>query len=140
MIRFLLPVLLCASSALAETIVAARTIPAQTILTFEDLVLSDDDSPGGVADPFRLVGKESRVALYSGRPIRESDVISPAIVERNQRINLVYTGNGLSIQTDGRALDRAAAGDLISVMNLSSRTTVIAEIGRDGIAYVGAAP
>ncbi len=127
-------------TAVAETIVAARTIPPQTVLTFDDLMLDQTDTQGGVADPFELVGKESRVALYRGHPIRKSDVIQPAIIDRNQRISLIYNHGGLSIQTEGRALDRAAVGDVIPIMNLASRLTVSAEIGRDGIAYVGDAP
>ncbi|WP_373487298.1 flagella basal body P-ring formation protein FlgA, partial [Blastomonas sp.] len=38
--------------------------------------------------------------------------------------------------TDGRALGRAGVGDVIRVMNLTSRTTVTAQIGADGAAYV----
>ena len=37
---------------------------------------------------------------------------------------------------EGRALDRAGPGDVIRVMNLSSRTTVSARVGLDGAAYV----
>ena len=121
----------------AETIVAARTLPAQTILTFEDLVLQDIEIAGGVSDPFALVGKETINAVYAGRPIRATDVAAPAIVERNQLIALIYKNESLSIRTEGRALDRGSVGQLISVMNLASRSTVMAELRADGMAYVG---
>lgn len=137
MIRALVFLCLLTSTANAEAIVAAKTIPAQTILTFDDLVLRDIEIQGAISDPFQLVGKETRNAIYAGRPIRAVDVSAPAIIERNQIISLVYESSSLSIRTDGRALDRGGIGDLISVMNLSSRTTVIAELRADGAAYVG---
>jgi len=60
----------------------------------------------------------------------------PAIVERNQIVVIIYTAGGIHITTEGRALERAGPGDLIRVMNLSSRNTITARIGIDGAAYV----
>jgi len=137
MILRLLVLCCLAGPVAAETIVAAKTLPAQTILTFEDLVLNDMDIAGGVSDPFALVGKETRNAIYAGRPIRAVDVTAPAIVARNQLITLIYQNNALSIRTEGRALDRGSVGELISVMNLASRSTVIAELQANGTAIVG---
>ena len=125
-----------AQAASAETVVAARTIPAQSLIAAEDLVLRDGSVPGGADDPLLLVGMEARVALYAGRPIRVADVGFPAVVERNQIVPLVYDSSGLRIATEGRALDRAGVGEFIRIMNLASRTTVTARIGEDGAAYV----
>ncbi|WP_377510205.1 flagellar basal body P-ring formation chaperone FlgA [Octadecabacter sp. R77987] len=135
MIRVLLLCLLAAPAA-ADTLVAARTIPARAIIGPDDLLLRDIATTGGVTDPSALIGMEARVALYAGRPIRQGDVGPPAVVDRNQIIPLVYMRSGLMISTEGRALDRAGPGDLIRVMNLSSRSTVTARIGPDGAAYV----
>lgn len=136
MIRPALLLVLWALPVTADTIVAARTIPARTILTPEDLVLRDGDVAGGIADPGLLLGQEARVALYAGRPIRIADVGPPAVVERNAVIPLLYRRGGLTITTEGRALDRAGPGDVIRVMNLSSRTTVTARIDETGAAHV----
>lgn len=136
MIRLCVMVLCLAAPAGAETVVAARTIPAQTVIGPEDLLLRDVIVPGGVTDPAMIVGLEARVALYAGRPIRPGDVGFPAVVDRNQIVPLIYQRNGVMISTEGRALDRAGPGDLIRVMNLASRATVTARIGVDGGAYV----
>lgn len=136
MIRAALFLLLIAAPATADTIVAARTIPARTILMPEDLALREGDVAGGVSDPGMLLGQEARVALYAGRPIRLSDVGPPAVVERNAVIPLIYRNGGLVISTEGRALDRAGPGDVIRVMNLASRTTVTARIDETGAAHV----
>jgi len=135
MIRILAFCLL-AFPASAETIVAARTIPAQTLIARDDLLIRDLTVTGGESDPLLFVGMESRVALYAGRPIRVGDVGFPAVVERNQIIPLIFNQNGLTIATEGRSLARAGPGDVIRVMNLASRSTVSATIGANGTAYV----
>lgn len=136
MIRFLTVMAALAAPAHAETLLAARTLPAQSIITAEDLVVSPQVIPGSVSDADSIIGMETRVALYAGRPIRQGDVGFPAVVDRNQIIMLTYQRNGLAISTGGRALGRGGPGDLIRVMNLSSRATVTARIGADGIGYV----
>lgn len=136
MIRHLTLICMLACPAMADTVVAARTIPAQAIIMPEDVVLNNHEVTGGVSDPKQVVGMEARVALFAGRPIRAGDVGFPAVVERNQIIPLLYQRNGLVISTEGRALGRAGPGDLIRVMNISSRSTVTARIGADGAGYV----
>lgn len=136
MIRYALLFVFSASAATAEVLVAARTIPAQTVLAPEDLAIRDVIVAGGMSDPTKAIGKEARVALFAGRPIREADLSAPAIVDRNQVIPLIYDGSGLLIKTEGRALDRAGPGEMIRVMNLHSRNTVTARIDETGSAYV----
>ena len=128
--------MLWATAGTAEVLVAVRTIPAQSLIGPNDLVLARIDAAGGVDDPALLVGMEARVALYAGRPVRPADVGFPAIVDRNEIIPLIYNAGGLYIATEGRALGRAGAGEIIRVMNLTSRTTVTAKIGTDGAGYV----
>ncbi|KJZ21151.1 flagellar basal body P-ring formation chaperone FlgA [Loktanella sp. S4079] len=136
MIRFFALFCCIGVSASADTVLAARTIPAQSTIMPEDILVNSRTIPGAVSDPAQIIGMEARVALYAGRPIREGDVGFPAVVERNQIIALHYNQHGLSITTEGRALGRAGPGDRIRVMNISSRSTVTAQIGADGAGYV----
>lgn len=135
MIR-LLPALLLAVPAAAEVVVPLRTIPAQTVIAAEDLGLADATIPGAVGDPALVIGQEARVALYAGRPIRPGDLGPPAVVERNGLLPLIFRHGTLLITAEGRALDRAGAGELLRVMNTASRTTVTARLGADGAAHV----
>lgn len=128
---------LCAATpALADSLIATRTIRAQTVLVAEDLALVEADIPGALTDPAAAIGLEARVTLYAGRPITAAAVGSAALVERNQTVALVYRSGGLSILTEGRALTRGGQGDVIKVMNLTSRTTVMGTIGPDGTVAV----
>ncbi|MGA0539506.1 flagellar basal body P-ring formation chaperone FlgA [Neotabrizicola sp. VNH66] len=126
--------------ALADSLVAARTLPAQTVIGPADVMLVDADIPGALSGAEGAVGLETRVAIYAGRPVRAQDIGAPALVERNAIVTLVYSGAGLSIRTEGRALARGGAGDTIRVMNLSSKTTVSGIVGPDGMIQVGALP
>lgn len=119
----------------ARTVVAARTIPAKTVIGPDDLLLRDVATLGGVTDPQQIIGREARVALYAGRPIRRADVGPPAVVARNEIVPLVYARNGLIIRTEGRALDRAGPGDVIRVMNVMSRQSIRARIDDKGVAH-----
>jgi len=137
MIRLAFLLALLAPCAMADTVVAIRTIAANHIIGPDDLALRDGTVLGGESDPGLFIGMEARVALYAGRPIKVGDVRAPAIVERNALLRLVFQNGGIVIQTEGRSLGRGAPGETIRVMNLSSRTTVMAVIGNDGVAYVG---
>jgi len=136
MIRVAMILTVLAVPAMADTIVAARTIPAKSIIGPDDVLLRNLDTPGGIQTTEAAIGLEARVALYAGRPIRQGDIGPPAVVERNQIVTLVYNHGGIVISTEGRALDRAGPGDLIRVMNLTSRTSVNARISPDGVAFV----
>lgn len=127
---------LIAAPAAADTVLAARTIRAQTLITAKDLAIKDVDIIGAISDPALLIGQEARVALYAGRPIRPGDVGPPALVERNQIIALVYDQGGLSITAEGRSLSRAGPGETVRVMNMSSRITVTGQVLPDGRVFV----
>ena len=128
----ILILLLAPMPALADIVVSTRTIRAKEIISATDLEFKPQQVAGAVSDPALLIGQEARIALYPGRPIRIGDVGSPALVERNDLVVLIFDHQPLSITAEGRALGRGAAGDRIRVMNLSSRTTVTGVIRPDG--------
>ncbi len=123
-------------SALAETLIAARTIRSQTILHASDLIVSEGTATGSFTQVSDVEGLETRVTLYAGRPIRPGDVGPATVVQRNQVVPLIYNSAGLLITTEGRALDRAAPGEFVRIMNLSSRTTVSGRAMADGSVLV----
>ena len=141
MARRLTPLILAAAlapgPAAADTVIAAGTIRGQSLIMPSDVALAPGDTPGALSDPADAVGMEAAVNLYAGRPIRPGDLRPPAIVERNALVTIRYDHHGLVVVTEGRALDRAAAGEALRVMNLSSRTTVTAVAAAPGLVTVG---
>jgi flagella basal body P-ring formation protein FlgA len=136
MIRTILFCSLCVTNAEAEVLVASRTISANSVIESDDILFRDIIAPGGFSDPSNVVGMEARNAIFFGRPILSTDIGIPAVVERNQIVQLIFNRGGIMIKTDGRSLDRAGPGDLVRVMNLISRTTVTARIDAVGVAHV----
>ncbi len=133
-------ILICmffATNAVAETIVAVRTLRSHTIIGPKDVSTKDVVVDGAFELASNVIGQEARVTLYAGRPIRFEDIGPAAIIERNQIVMLVYQRGNLRIAADARSLGRGGVGDLIRVMNLTSRTTVSGIIGADGVVTVG---
>lgn len=121
-----------AGFAQAEAVVAVKTIRANTILTRHDISVDPQLPSYGLSDPMDVIGMETRVVLYAGRPIRPENLSPPALVDRNEIVPLVFHRGGLVISTHGRALDRGAEGETIRVMNISSRTTLFGTVLPDG--------
>jgi len=134
--RWLLGLLVVTGPAMAESLVATHTIRAQTTITADDFAAVDADIPGALSDPAAVIGLEAKVTIYAGRPLTVAAVGAATLVERNQTISLVFRSGGLSILTEGRALSRGGVGDVIKVMNMSSRTTVSGIIRADGTVSV----
>lgn len=120
----------------AEVLVATRVIPANAVISADDVRMGDVSAAGGLSDLTLVVGMEARKALFAGRPILSSDIGVPAVVERNQLVQLVFSRNGLVIKAEGRAMGRAGPGDRVRVMNLASRTMVTATVDSVGVAHV----
>lgn len=132
----LLPLLMAAWPASAETMTAARLVRAASVITEADLLISTAAVPGALGADARIVGLEARVTLYPGHPIRPEDVGPAALIDRNQPVVLIFRQGGLTILADARSLSRGAAGDVVRVMNLSSRTTVFGRVEPDGTVLV----
>lgn len=123
-------------TAVADVVLAARTLRSHTIITSADIVLQKTENIGSLNKISDVIGLEARVVLYEGRPISLSDVGSPAIIERNQAVSLIYQRGKLQISVDGRSLGRAGVGDLLKVMNLSSRKIITGVVDRTGAVFV----
>ena len=120
-----------------QSVTVVRALRGQSLIEADDLAVTPGATPGGIDSIEAAVGMEAKVALYPGRPILLSQIGAPALVERNALVRLGYMKGPLSIVTEGRALDRAAAGEPVRVMNLQSRQTVTGTVAPDGSVEVG---
>ena len=139
MLRVVLPLLLFANAAGADTVFAVRNLPAQTIIGPADVFVQDLDVPGAEARLDDVIGREARTTIYKDRPVLAASIGAPTIVQRNQVVPLLFSAGALVISTEGRALDRGGAGDDIRIMNTTSRTTIRGTVLADGSVMVGSA-
>lgn len=130
---------LCPVPALAEAVIATRSLPARETVAASDIAVVKADIPGAARSMDEVVGRELRVAVPAGRPLRPEDLILPAAVDRNQIVPLVYGTGAMLIRLEGRSLARAAQGEVVRVMNLQSRSIVLGIVMADGSVHVGPA-
>lgn len=128
--------LLAATAGAADTVVATRTIRPQQVLTDADVKLDPATIVGAHEKIEDVIGQEARVAIYPGRAVMRGTLGRPALVDRNQVVELIFDRNGLVITTEGRALARGGVGERIRVMNMSSRTTLFGTVAPDGSVIV----
>ncbi|WP_405403421.1 flagellar basal body P-ring formation chaperone FlgA [Paracoccus sp. Ld10] len=110
---------------------AAHTLPVGHVIAAGDLTVIDTDRPG-LIDPSAAIGMQTRITIYEGRPLHANMLQAPRVIGRNQIVRLRYQRGALQIDTEGRAMSDGAAGELIRVMNMGSRSTVTAQVMPDG--------
>ena len=130
--RLLIALSLLPTALLADIVVPSRTIRPAAIITAQDVTVrsgSRNDSFDRVED---VIGQEARIALYPGRPIPFDAVGPPAIISRNQIVEMRFEGRGILISTEGRALERGGVGDRVRIMNLTSKSVMFGYVEPDG--------
>ena len=121
----------------ADVVIAAGTIRSQQVIGPNDVTLASETVPGALSNLEDAIGREARINIYPGRPVRAGDLQEPALVERNELVTLQFSSGGLMIVTEGRSLDRAGLGDRLRVQNLASRSTVTGTVVGPGLVAVG---
>ena len=127
-----LALMMLPAPALADAVIMTRSLPARATVGPADITTVAADIPGAATTADQVVGQALRVAAQAGRPLRADDLTEPEIVARRQLIKLHYAQGGMTIAAEGRALDAGAIGQMVRVMNLSSRGTVQGVVLPDG--------
>ncbi|WDI31543.1 flagellar basal body P-ring formation chaperone FlgA [Hyphococcus flavus] len=102
---------------------AANHLRAGAILHESDLATDGDKA---AYEPF--IGMELKRAVYAGKVITANDIGMPTLIDRNAIVMLEFERGPLLITTEGRALDAGAVGEMVRVMNLSSKIILTAEV------------
>ncbi len=102
------------------------------IITAKDIdyikVREGDFVHGTIVDDSFLVGMTPRRFAVAGKPLRESDIIAPRIVERGDYVTMNLKHGPLNLTAQGKALENGSKGDIIRVVNTSSNITVEAVV------------
>lgn len=81
-----------------------------------------------LTDPIQAIGQSTRIALPADRPLR-ADMLRPAtVVKQGQNVKIVAGGTGFQVSSEGRALNNAAAGQVVQVRLASGQ--VVSGIAR----------
>jgi flagella basal body P-ring formation protein FlgA len=91
---------------------------------------------GSLRYPSEVIGKQTRRVLIDNRPIPESSLIEPQIVERGDKVTIELASGGLKLIAPGKAMEDGAEGDDVRVINLNSNKTINATIEAPGLVRV----
>ncbi len=94
--------------------------------------------PTGIATLDQVVGMELRRPSRAGMMLKPSDLEEPQLIARNQDVVLYYRKGSLTLTVKGRALNAAAHGDMVQVMNLMSKKVVSGIATAAGTVEIGA--
>ncbi len=115
------------SGAIFETLqipVLARAIAPGDVIQLADIdwqsIRIDRVAVNAVTDPKQLVGMTARRPLRVGQTLRLTDVLMAATIKKNTAIVLSVQTDNMSLTTPGRALEDAAVGQPIRVVNIAS--------------------
>ena len=132
--------------ATAPAIVATRRLAIGDVVKPDDVrsmqLRAERVRPGTAQRLEDVVGMQLRRPIGTDLPFMSADLMIPHIITKNEVVLMVVEGPGLSLTTQGRALEAASRGGRLSVMNLTSRTVVEAEAIGPGRVQVrlGASP
>ena len=75
------------------------------------------------------VGLCLRTPARAGQPLRSNQLVKPTLVKRGDKVTIVASRGALTIRAAGMIQDqKAARGDQVSVLNLSTRRNIIAQV------------
>lgn len=92
-------------------------------LSYVDM-LHRDISTNMLINADDLIGMTPRRSLNSDTVILSSDITAPILVKRNETISVTFKNGPIELSTKGRAVSQGAKGDIIQVMNASSKKII----------------
>lgn len=83
-----------------------------------------------------LIGMTPRRMAFNGKPLTDTEIQAPQIVERGQTVTMIFNSGAIQLTAMGRALESGAKGDAIRVVNADSSRNVQAIISGEQEVYV----
>ena len=117
--------------ATVQAVVSTRRLAIGDVVKPDDVRLmqlrAERVRPGTAQRLEDVVGMQLRRPIGTELPFMTADLMLPQIIAKNEVVLMVVEGPGISLTTQGRALEAASRGGRLSVMNLASRNIVEAE-------------
>jgi flagella basal body P-ring formation protein FlgA len=95
-------------------------------------------TPASITNVAQANGLAAKRALHPGEALRQSDLVKPELVARNEVVTITYEVPGILLTIRGQALGAGAEGDVINVLNTQSKRTIQAVVSGPGRVSVSA--
>jgi len=127
-------------SSFADIFVAARPLPKGVAIQLSDLRQERrETSPlrnGYFENAETVVGRIPKRSLPMGAAVTPGDLELSRIIQRGNKVTIIANSGSISVRMPGKALDDAAAGELIKVENIASKRVIEAVVLRPGVVEV----
>lgn len=123
--------------ALAHDIVAGETVSSSSLTTTE--VPAARMSASMITSAETLVGQVARRNMRASTPLFAFDFAKPILVKKGDLVTMSIDIPGIQLSAQGQAMANAGKGDVISIMNTTSRRMVEARVTGSGTAVISPA-
>lgn len=126
---------------LVNYVVSTRPLTAGQVISAADIRQRQGDLadlPQGIlTDLAQAIGQLTHVSLPADRPLRADMLRQPWVVKQGQNVKVVSGGISFQVSSDGRALNNAAAGQVVQVRLASGQVLsgIAQQDGTIAIAY-----
>lgn len=118
----------------ADIVFAARPLQTGQKLSEPDILIKSDDitqfTSGVITDPRQALGKTVTLGVAAGYPLRIDMLRAPHVIQQGQSVKIIALGRGFQVNAEGKALNNAAEGQIVSIRTPSGR--VIKGTAREG--------
>jgi len=115
-----------------EVVVSNHLLRRHHIITKEDIRLEKKnlaELPNDViSDPLEAIGKRTRRVIDPHLPLRFNFLELPPLVKRGDLVTIVAESDALKITTQGIIIENGYKGEMVRVINTSSRKEVYARV------------
>lgn len=117
---------------MADVLVAARRLPAGTVVAHDDLqrirIRTSSQRGEVLRDEAQAIGMALRRVALPGQPLLLADLGRPIVVTKGAQVEMLLQAPGMSLAALGQALEPGSIGGHISVLNPASGAVVEAEV------------
>ncbi len=126
---------------MAEVATLTRTLRQGEIIKGSDVTVErrpKTETGLEAVSPEQAIGMAVKAPARIGQALRQSDLVKPMAVQRNESVTITYEVPGIVLTVRGKATEAGATGDIIGVLNIQSNRTVQATVTGPGRVTVAA--
>jgi flagella basal body P-ring formation protein FlgA len=125
-----------------ETAITTRALTRGDVIKQSDIAVERRPRSEFASEPpapaSEVVGLATRGNVRAGQPLRNTELMKPEIVKKNDMVMLHYAVPGIVLTMRGQAMDSGAEGDMVNVLNPNSKRTIQGVVTAPGHVTVAA--
>jgi flagella basal body P-ring formation protein FlgA len=125
----------------SEVLTYARSLTAGEVVQPSDVAFGKVPSfavpPDAPRDADGVIGKIARRPVRAGSAVAERDLSNAILIKRDDLVEVGYHTDGISLILEGKAMGDAAAGDPVTIQNMTSKKVIQAIVTGPDQAVVG---